>query len=66
MLGFIALHLLTAALFSLFYLLMAPAAVIAPALGDGGRAAFRHWVTRLLGAICAKLIYCLLYTSRCV
>jgi hypothetical protein len=56
-LGFIALHLLTAALFSLFYLLMAPAAVIAPALGDGGRAAFRNWATRLLGAICAKLIY---------
>lgn len=56
-LGFIALHLLTAALFSIFFLLLAPAAVIAPALGDGGRAAFRNWVTRLLGAICAKLIY---------
>lgn len=56
-LGFIALHLLTAALFSIFFLLLAPAAVIAPALGDGGRAAFRNWLTRLLGAICAKLIY---------
>ena len=56
-LGFIALHLLSAALFSLFFLLLAPAAVIAPALGDGGRAAFRNWVTRLLGAVCAKLIY---------
>ena len=40
-LGFIALRLLVAALFSLFFLLLAPAAVIAPALGDGGRAAFR-------------------------
>ncbi len=56
-LGFIALHLLGAAIFSLFYLLLAPAAVIAPALGDGGRAAFRSWGTRLLGAVCAKLIY---------
>jgi hypothetical protein len=57
LLGFIALHLLTAAIFSLFFLLLAPAAVIAPALGDGGRAAFGKWVTRLLGAVCAKLIY---------
>jgi hypothetical protein len=57
MLGFIGIRLLTAALFSLFFLLLAPAAVIAPALGDGGRAAFRKWVTRLLGAVCSKLIY---------
>jgi hypothetical protein len=57
MLGFIGVRLLTAALFSLFFLLLAPAAVIAPALGDGGRAAFRKWVTRLLGAVCSKLIY---------
>jgi hypothetical protein len=57
LLGFIALHLLSAALFSLFFLLLAPAAVIAPALGDGGRAVFRTWVTRLLGAVCAKLFY---------
>jgi hypothetical protein len=57
MLGFIGIRLLTAALFSLFFLLLAPAAVIAPALGDGGRGAFRKWVTRLLGAVCSKLIY---------
>jgi hypothetical protein len=56
-LGFIGMRLLAAALFSLFFLLLAPAAVIAPALGDGGRVAFRSWVTRLLGAVCAKLIY---------
>ena len=41
LLGFIALHLLGAAIASLFLLLLAPAAVLAPALGDGGRAAFR-------------------------
>jgi hypothetical protein len=57
MLGFIGVRLLMAALFSLFFLLLAPAAVIAPALGDGGRGAFRKWVTRLLGAVCSKLIY---------
>jgi hypothetical protein len=57
LLGFIALHLLSAAIISLFYLLLAPAAVIAPALGDGGRAAFRGWAARLLGAVIAKLIY---------
>jgi hypothetical protein len=56
-LGFIGLRLLVAALFSMFFLLLAPAAVIAPALGDGGRAAFRKWGTRLLGAVCSKLIY---------
>jgi hypothetical protein len=60
LLGFLALHLLTAALMSLFYLLLAPAAVLAPALGDGGRAAFHAWATRLLGALVAKLVYSLL------
>lgn len=57
LLGFIALHLLGAEILSLLYLLLAPAAVIAPALGDGGRAAFRAWGTRLLGAVCSKLIF---------
>jgi hypothetical protein len=55
--GFIALRLLMAALYTLFYLLLAPAAVLAPALGDGGRSAFRAWATRLLEALVAKLIY---------
>ena len=59
LLGFLALHLLAAALMSLFYLLLAPAAVLAPALGDGGRALFRSWATRLLGALVAKLVYSL-------
>jgi hypothetical protein len=57
LLGFIALHLLGAEILSLLYLLLAPAAVIAPALGDGGRAAFRTWGTRLVGAVCSKLIF---------
>jgi hypothetical protein len=60
LLGFIALRLLGAAIMSLFYLLLAPAAVLAPALGDGGRAAFRDWATRLLGAVTAKLLYSLM------
>jgi hypothetical protein len=55
--GFIALRLLMAALYTLFYLLLAPAAVLAPALGDGGRSAFRTWAMRLLEALVAKLIY---------
>jgi len=57
LLGFIAVHLLGAAIASLLYLLLAPVAVLAPALGDGGRAAFRSWATRLLGAVMSKLIY---------
>jgi hypothetical protein len=60
LLGFIALRLLGAAIMSLFYLLLAPVAVLAPALGDGGRAAFRGWATRLLGALTAKLLYSLM------
>jgi hypothetical protein len=57
LLGYLALHLLGAAIASLFLLLLAPAAVIAPALGDGGRALFRRWGTWLLGAVCSKLIF---------
>jgi hypothetical protein len=57
LLGHIALYLLGAAITSLFLLLLAPGAVIAPALGDGGRAVFKRWAARLLGAVSAKLIY---------
>jgi hypothetical protein len=57
LLGFIGMHLLGAAIASLLYLLLAPAAVLAPALGDGGRMAFRAWSARLLGAVMSKLIY---------
>jgi hypothetical protein len=57
LLGFIVLHLLGAEILSLLYLLLAPAAVLAPALGDGGRAAFRAWGMRLVGAVCSKLVF---------
>jgi hypothetical protein len=57
LLGFLALRLLTSALFSLLYLMLAPAAVLTPALGDGGRAIFRRWATQLLAALVAKLVF---------
>jgi len=57
LLGFIALRLLAAAIFSLLYLLMAPGMVLAPALGDGGRAIFRRWIGQLLGAVVSKLLF---------
>ncbi len=63
MLGFIALRLLGAAIMSLLYLLLTPAAVLAPALGESGRAAFRMWATRLLGAVTSKLVFSFLLGS---
>ena len=62
-LGFIALGLLEAAIMSLLYLLLTPAAVLAPALGESGRAAFRMWATRLLGAVTSKLVFSFLLGS---
>jgi hypothetical protein len=60
LLGWVGLRLLAAAILSLMFLLLAPAAVLAPAFGDGGRGLFRAWATKLLGAITAKLIYSVL------
>ena len=57
LLGFIALRLLSAAIFSLLYLLLAPGMVLAPALGEGGRAIFRRWAGQLLGAVVSKLLF---------
>lgn len=57
LLGCLALRLLYAALMGLFFLLLAPAAVLAPALGDGGRLAFRGWALKLMEAVVAKLTY---------
>ena len=57
LLGFLGLRLLGAAVTGLFFLLLAPAAVLAPALGDGGRSAFRGWALKLLEATVAKLTY---------
>ena len=56
---FVALRLLGAAILTVVYLLLAPLAVLAPTIGESGRAAFRGWATRLLGALVAKLIYAL-------
>jgi hypothetical protein len=55
--GFIALRLLGAAIFSLLYLLLAPAAVLAPALGEVGRTVFRRWAASLLAAVVSKLLF---------
>jgi hypothetical protein len=60
LLGFLALRLLAAAIFSLLYVLLAPLMVLAPAFGDGGRTAFRGWSTQLLGLVVAKLLYAFL------
>jgi hypothetical protein len=60
LLGFIAMRLLAAAIFSLLYLLLAPGMVLAPALGENGRAIFRAWGARLLGAVIAKLLFAFL------
>jgi hypothetical protein len=57
LLGFIALRLLTAVLFSLLYLLLAPLVSLAPALGENGRALFRKWGTQLLAAVVSKLLF---------
>jgi hypothetical protein len=57
LLGFVALRLLTSALFSLLYLMLAPAVVLAPALGETGRAVFRKWAAKLLGAVVSKLLF---------
>ncbi len=57
LLGFVAVRLLAAAVFSLLYLLLAPAMVLAPAFGDGGRALFRRWAAQLLSAVVSKLVF---------
>jgi hypothetical protein len=57
LLGFLALRLLSAAIFGLLYLLLAPAMVLAPAFGEAGRGLFRRWAAQLLGAIVAKLLF---------
>jgi hypothetical protein len=57
LLGFIALRLLGAAIFSLLLLLLAPAATLAPALGESGRMVFRRWAGLLLGAVVSKLLF---------
>jgi hypothetical protein len=57
LLGLVTMRLLAAAAMGLLMLLLAPFAVLAPALGDGGRALFGGWATRLLGAVTSKLTF---------
>lgn len=57
LLAFLAVRLLMAAVFSLLYLLLAPAIVLVPALGEDGRALFRKWGAQLLGAVVSKLVF---------
>jgi hypothetical protein len=60
LLGHIGLRLLMSAMLSLFYLLLAPGVVLAPALGERGRALFRAWAARLFGAVASKLVFAFL------
>ena len=55
--AYIGLRLLLASAMTLLLLLIAPAMLMAPALGESGRATFVAWFKRLVGAILAKLIY---------
>lgn len=57
LLAFLAVRLLMAAVFSLLYLLLAPAIVLVPAFGEDGRALFRKWGAQLLGAVISKLVF---------
>lgn len=57
LLGFVAVKLLTSAVFSMLYLLLAPVMVLAPAFGDGGRALFRKWLARLLASVVTELVF---------
>jgi hypothetical protein len=59
-LTFIAMRLFGAALGLLVYLMLAPLAILAPTFGYAGRATFRRWILRLLGAVVAKLVYSLM------
>ncbi len=57
LLGYLALRLLTAALFCMVLLLLAPLVALAPPLGENGRAAFRRWAAQLLAALVSKLLF---------
>jgi hypothetical protein len=55
--GLVALRLLIAAASTLLYLLLAPLAALAPAMGERGRLLFRTWGLRLMTAATSKLLY---------
>lgn len=60
LLGWLAMRLLGYGGLALVLLLVAPVMLLAPALGDSGRAAFVAWVKRLAGALVAKAVYAVL------
>ena len=60
LLGSFGLRLLMAAMLSLFYLLLTPGIVLAPAIGERGRAVFGAWAARLFGAVISKLVFAFL------
>ncbi|MCW2985465.1 MAG: hypothetical protein JWR63_3035, partial [Conexibacter sp.] len=60
--AYLGVRLVLAAGLGLVLLLIAPAMLIAPALGDGGRATFIAWLKRLLGAEVAKFVFAIFLT----
>jgi hypothetical protein len=60
LLGWLAMRLLGYGGVALALLLAAPVMLLAPALGDSGRAAFIAWARRLAGALVAKAVYAVL------
>ena len=58
--GWVVSRLLGAAVLALLLLFAAPAVVVAPPLGLGGRNLFRGWAVRLAGALTAKLLFSVL------
>jgi hypothetical protein len=63
LIGFVALRLLEAAIVCVLFLVLAPAAALAPTLGEAGRTAFKRWAGRLLGAATAKLLWSLVLAA---
>lgn len=55
--AYLGLRLLLASGMTLLLLLIAPAMLLAPALGDSGRATFIAWGKRLIGALIAKVVF---------
>lgn len=55
--GWLAMRLLGYGGLALCLLLVAPVVLLAPALGESGRAAFAAWAKRLAGAVVAKAVY---------
>jgi hypothetical protein len=60
--SYLGIRLILAAGLGLVLLLIAPPMLLAPALGDGGRATFLAWIKRLLAATVAKFVYAVFLT----